>query len=53
MAASNGTQQKRTLKLNNSARELYETAQKYVVGGTRPLPVYLTEGKGSHVKVSK
>lgn len=43
---------KRTLKLPDSARKLHETSQEFSIGGINSLPLYLSSGKGSHLRVS-
>lgn len=49
--AVTSTSLKRTLKLPNSARALEQMSHEYSVGGINSLPVYLSSGKGSRVKV--
>ncbi|KAF9873935.1 hypothetical protein CkaCkLH20_08669 [Colletotrichum karsti] len=47
--STNNNVTKRTLKVSESGRELYNFSQQYSVGGVNLLPVYFDSGKGSRL----
>ncbi|KAH6988344.1 ornithine aminotransferase [Ilyonectria destructans] len=49
MPSVNLTASKRTLRVTDSGRELYQLTEQYSVGGINSLPLYFESGKGSRL----